>query len=208
MAEQADTDWSGELSEGERAAVFAWADADPSPGFADAVVDAWSREAQPSARPACVPSSRSRVPWVAVAAAVAASVAVLWLARSNTATGSPIARASACEQAVGPATPLGERLAEAGAPAAQGEQPPDYGEAIAALVEHCSPCHDGAGAGARAEALSVFDLSQRQPFATTSPAQLEQTAQHMQRLGGASSAQRRSVAAFVRGELQVRHHAG
>lgn len=216
----------GVLNEREYAALAQWADAEPSADFVDDVMAAWicelgerdERSQDPDdsqAIPLTDPETgrgrarprRSRPKVIAVAVAVAASVAVLWLARARPATGS-IVVPKACDQLA-----RGSSSSEIPIPTVEprAAAPADRltADALAVLVHHCTPCHDGAERQrAEADALQVFDVSEPDFWAPMSDAQLRETETRVQQLGVATEPERRSMASFVDRQLRRRARSG
>ena len=196
-----------QLRDDERAALAAWADGEPPDDFADVVAQAWAREC--GVEPEAVPVTRSRSvvsrQVLGFIAAAAAAVLVLLLARGlpGVANSAPLVEARSCDH--------GTLLAEPTPPL-----PPtsdildidDMQPALAALTRPCTPCHDGRHDDGVDGALRVYDIRDERFWQTMSESELVDANARMQLLGSATEDERRSMAAFVRAELDRRDRAG
>ncbi|MEM7151982.1 MAG: hypothetical protein AAF799_04025 [Myxococcota bacterium] len=196
-----------QLRDDERAALAAWADAEPPDDFADVVAQAWALECGAEPEPVARPRTRSVASrqLLGFVAAAAAAILVLLLARGlpGIANSAPLVEARSCDhdalnlQPAEPPPPVSEKLQlEAMEPA------------LAALTRHCAPCHDGRHDDGLDGALRVYDIRDEQFWQAMSESELVEANARMQLLAAADDDERRSMAAFVRAELDRRDRAG
>lgn len=196
------------LSDRDRELLSAWAEHEPSEGFADAVLEAWQLEQAQSPRAETPPSAvaRSRRTWVGIAAGLLAASVVLLLARTlpSVARSAPLeSELAQCDHEPEP-SPLAGLLDDMLATAPAPEPNALADDALAVLARHCMPCHDGDREGAKAGALRVYDVREPGWWDTMSDEQLREAQTRIEQLGSASAAERRSMATFVGAELQRR----
>jgi hypothetical protein len=166
-----------QLTSAERDVLWAWAQHDIAPDFAE-------RMAQLAASP-----SRARPRWrtagwtTGALVAAAALLVTMWLARES--------RPRASEPVVAAVT----------------DAPPDLArlreDVRMLLAEHCVPCHDGDSGGAEKAALAVFEVTDVAWAGRLSDARLETTRERLLGMGLDESDEVR-VERFVTRELTWR----
>ncbi|MCA9708348.1 MAG: hypothetical protein KDK70_21035 [Myxococcales bacterium] len=209
------------LSGEERAALLAWAEEDPPEGFADAVLAAWvaAREPEPESEPAAAPEPRrarrasSLRSVIGIGTAISAAAVVMLLVRVPPSSGEGLdGAAGSLPSAQGCQAHAAAFAEPALAPSIPSVGPDAHSvlgaEAVAVLVHHCTPCHDGTDPDAKPGALGVFDVQQPRWWSTMSDAQLAEARLRIEELGDAADEERRRMTAFVDAELAQREHAG